>query len=413
MKLHDAYERELKLLPIIIEMEQHGIPLDRNIVNFTAEWQNKFDKGEAILKERANGAKPGSKAMFNAFRELGYIDESKITYTDKGNPKYGREFIDKIVTDKILIDILKRRSKLQKILGTYLNPWAKSFIEHNGKFYPWFNQTRGDNDYGTRTGRMSSNLQQIPRNPDPNDDLPNLRKMIVPEKDHVILKRDFNAQEIRVAAHFAEGSIMRAYNENANLDVHNFVKELILNSSGADIDRNIVKAINFLKLYGGGVTTLSEKLNISIDRARQFFNAYDAALPEFKQLVIEAENQVKSGVPIRTWGGRLYDVEPAKIIDGKLRSFYYKLSNILIQGSSADQTKEAVIRFHYHADRHPDCRVLLIIHDEIVLTCPADHAKSQMQILKWAMEDMEGWDVPMRSDGKIGSSFGDLEDFNV
>lgn len=408
-KMHDAYLLERKLLPVVIDMEMSGVPLSSDIVHEQKYWQSEFNAGEEYLKHLTNGVKPGTKAMFNKLRELKLIDESKIQYTPKGNPRYGREFLADLITDENLSQILQRRSKLQKVLGTYINPWAESFAQY-GRFFPYFQQTRGDNDYGTRTGRFSSNLQQIPH-VSHDSSIPNLRKYIVPEPGHVILKRDYSSQEIRVSAHYAEGSIMKAFQKDPEMDVHNFVQKLIKTKTKRQLERRIVKTISFLKLYGGGPQKLADNLGVLISDAQSFFEAYDNALPEFKQLAVDVERQVRGGTLLRTWGGRLYDVEPPKIVNGKRREFYYKLLNILIQGSSADMSKHAMVRYWHHPDRKG--RILLVVHDELVLTVPEEHAKSEMKLLKWAMEDQEGWDVKMLTDGKIGPSFGELEDFYV
>lgn len=404
----DAYQLEMDLIPIFLEMEMKGVPISKDVISEEEKWTKKFQAGEDHLHSIVGDVKLGGKTMFNVLRKKGYIDEDKIEYTDKGNPRYGRDFLPGLVEDEKLKEILILRSKLQKVLGTYLRPWKESYLRH-GRFFPYFQQTRGDNDRGARTGRVSSNLQQIPADIGDHD-VPNLRKMITAEDGHIILKRDYAAQEIRVAAHYAEGSILQAYKDTPDLDVHTFVQDLIAEKTGLNLSRRIVKGISFLKLYGGGPARLADHAHCSIAEAKEFFSAYNDALPEFLQLSKDVEDQVKSGVLLRTWGGRKYGVDPPKYIDGKYRDFYYKLVNTLIQGSSADMSKVAMKRFHDHPDRKG--RILLVVHDEIVLTTPEEHKATDMEILKWAMEEIPGWDVPLVSDAKIGKTFGDLEDYH-
>tara|TARA_R100001594_G_scaffold111675_3_gene146468 strand:- start:562 stop:1797 length:1236 start_codon:yes stop_codon:yes gene_type:complete len=403
--LADAHKTEISLIPIILSMEQTGIRLHPHIKDIANTWDGKLQEGDdAIRKVIGPDCTIGGKLMFNKLRSLNLIDESKITYTDKGNPRYGREFIDELVIDEDLAKILKVRSKLTKLLGTYLRPWAEAFEAH-GKFHPYFNSVRNLDDRGTRTGRFSSNMQQIPKEADPN--LVNLRTLIYPdEEDHVILVRDFSAQEIRVAAHYAEGAILKAYNDDPSIDVHEFIQNLIRENTGIDLPRRISKTITFLKMYGGGAQKLSDMLNVDINDARSFYAAYDAALPEFKQLGKDIEEMVKSGTKLRTWGGRLYDVEPAEYYNGALWEKYYKLSNTLIQGSSADMTKHAMIRYVSHKDRKG--RLILQVHDELVVSVKEQHRDSEMEILRWAMNEIPGWDMPIRSSGEYGPNYGDL-----
>jgi DNA polymerase-1 len=300
------------------------------------------------------------------------------------------------------------------LIGTYLRNFAESAKLYNGKFFPYYNQTRNEDDYGTRTGRFSSNIQQLPKRAlftakDDSavlDDLPNPRSLIVARPGYTLIKRDFAGQEVRVLSHYSEGALLDAYNNDPKMDVHQYVKDLIASATGVNMNRSFVKTINFLKIYGGGVKLLAYKLGVSEQEARQFFTAYDQALPGIKQLMIDIETLAKKGKKIYTWGGRGYDVE----IDAQGRKLYYKLGNILIQGSSADMTKEAMIRYWYRPDRKGE--ILMQVHDEIVLEVPNEFVDSEMAILRWSMDDIPGWDVKLTSDGEVGQNLYYMEAYN-
>lgn len=402
--IQTAYDREMRLLPICIEMEKSGVGISPNVTTIYQELQDRFDIIDEELSLITEGAKPGSKAMFNVLRDKGYIDESKVQYTDKGNARYGREFLETYIEDKEVLTMLTDRSRLSKLIGTYLKPFAEAYEHNNGRFYPYYNQTRSDSDYGTRTGRFSSNLQQLPKKPA--EGMPSIRSMIVAKNGHILLRRDFSSQEIRVAAHYAEGSLLQAYKDNPNLDVHTFIKEMILGIVGLDIPRDVVKTIVFMKFYGGGAAKLAGMLNISFALATQFFEAFDTALPEIKGLMRTVESHSRSGNKIRTWGGRPYDVEV--LDDG--REMYYKLGNVLIQGSSADMTKEAMIRYHYHPDRKG--RIFMQIHDELICEVEDAYFIREMELLRYSMDNIPGWDVPLLSEGQIGKDLGNMEKYD-
>ena len=413
----NAYRREMMLLPIVITMEKQGIDISPDVHDIRKKLEAKFELMDMQLSAYGDGEKPGSKAMFNVLRKKGLIDESKIQYTAKGNPRYGKEFLEGMIADKELLTCLSLRSKLQKFIGTYLKPFSESAKEYDGKFYPYYNQTRSEDDYGTRTGRFSSNIQQLPKDSGTNftlyaeDDftiaeMPSVRTLVVPSKPrYKIIRRDFSGQELRVTAHYAEGSILEGYIADPKMDVHDFVDNLIQEKTGHHLSRTPVKMINFLKLYGGGAKKLAERLKIPLNQAYQFFSAYDEALPEFKGLMADIEKLARSGKKIRTWGGRSYDVEPPK--EG--REFYYKLGNVLIQGSSADMTKEAMIRYFYSPERKGN--LIMQVHDELIVEVHEDYADQEMNLLRWAMDEMPGWDVPLRSDGKIGNNLGEMEKY--
>jgi DNA polymerase-1 len=416
-----AFNREMAVLPIVIDMEARGINISKDIHDIRAKLEKTFELQDLQLTAYGDGEKPGSKAMFNVLRRKGLIDESKIEYTPKGNPRYGKDFLEDMIADKELVSILKLRGKLQKFIGTYLKPFSESSSLYGFKFYPYYNQTRSEDDFGTRTGRFSSNIQQLPKDSGDNftlyaeDDstinaMPSVRSLIVPSDDSMVLiKRDFSGQELRVVAHYAEGSILKAYQDDPKMDVHAFVDNLIQEMTGHHLSRTPVKMINFLKLYGGGPAKLAERLKIPVEQARTFFRVYDEALPEFKGLMKDIENLARSGKKIRTWGGRSYLVEPPSHDPhtGRRKEFYYKLGNVLIQGSSADMTKEAMIRYFYHPNKKGN--LLMTVHDEIVIEVHKDFAHDEMKLLKWAMDDIPGWDVPLCSDGAVGINLGKME----
>lgn len=407
--LLDAYATEVALINVVRKMEMVGVKLSPMLPAHAEHWHAEYEKTNTELRGYVGpDITLGGKLMFELLATKGLLDKRLLTYTEKGNPKFGREFLNDLVTDERLRQLLTRRSKLTKHLGTYIDPWLESFNLNHGRLHPYFMTTRSEGHRGTRTGRFSSNLQQIPKKAE--EGFPNLRSFILPDDDEVLIVRDFSAQEIRVAAHFSEGTLMEEYRKNPDLDVHGLVQELIQKAVGYSLERRVSKTITFLKLYGGGPKKLIEQIHCTLDEARGFFEAYDAALPEFKRLNSTIERMVKKGIKIRTWGGRTYDVEPPFILpSGKHLEKYYKLPNTLIQGSSADMTKHAMLRYDSHPDRNG--RLMLTVHDELVVSVDYKHLSTEMAILKWAMEEQQHWDVPIRSSGEAGYNYGTLETY--
>jgi len=395
--MQDAYLLERKVLPAVIAMETNGVRMCETVGPEYLKWRKKFERGERYLHKIVGEVKLGGKLMFNVLREKGFINESRIVLTAKGNPRYGKDFLPDLIDDKKLKDVLINRSRMQKVIGTYLKPWSESWSKY-GRFYPYYNQVRNEEDYGTMTGRFSSNFQQVPKNGE--KALVNLRRFILPEKGCVIIQRDYSGQEMRIAAHYAEGNILKCFQDDPDFDIHNMVQAEILELVKRLIERPTIKIIGFLKLYGGGPNALSQQTGISYTEAQEFFRFFDQAIPEFKELAKTLEAQVKSGTLLRTWGGRLYDVEAPKFVDGKMRSFYYKLINILIQGSAADMMKYAIAQYYHHPDRRGT--LMLTVHDELAVSIQERFSKREMKLLKECMENSPHWDLDMLSDGKIG-----------
>jgi DNA polymerase-1 len=222
----------------------------------------------------------------------------------------------------------------------------------------------------------------------------------------VLLDRDFNSQELRVFAHYEDDKLAAQYAEDANSDLHQFVADMIC-AIGVPITRKMAKTLNFLTLYGGGVGKLAMQLGIDVATATTIKNAYLKVFPALKEMNKEMSQREKNRVPITTWGGRKYLAEEPKVVNGRYMTFGYKLLNILIQGSSADVTKEALIR--YDATKQHG-RLLLNVHDQIVVECPEAHIKTEMDILQRAMDGIE-LDVPMLSSGEWGTDWQNLKEF--
>jgi DNA polymerase-1 len=188
--------------------------------------------------------------------------------------------------------------------------------------------------------------------------------------------------------------------------LHQHAADLITEITSIVISRKEAKTIAFSILYGSGLGKLAEGLGCSVEDAKKLKNAYLGALPGVKDLIADLKLRAKQGIPIRTVGGREYYCEPPQMIDGRLREFSYKMINYMIQASSADQTKDAVIRFY---EAKPQARLLLTVHDEILISAPKKAWEKPMQILRESM-NAAGLDVPMISDGEVGETWATMKE---
>ena len=229
------------------------------------------------------------------------------------------------------------------------------------------------------------------------------RYILADDNTQQIVHRDYRSQEFRVLAHFEDGDLMREFQTNPDTDYHTKVQDMILKATGLTISRHMAKILNFGVLYGMGAALLAAKLGVSVDEAMALRKAQKASTPGVAALDSALKALGREGRPIRTWGGRLYLCEQPKLIDGQMRSFEYKLLNYLVQGSSADCTKEAVIRYHQHPKRRG--RMLVTVHDEVNVTASDP---GETEVLREVMESIE-FDVPMLTDSKSGLNWGDLK----
>jgi DNA polymerase-1 len=424
-----AYDRERRLLPILLRNEREGIcvdaaALERDEPIYVAAQA----KADAWIRKALKA--PGLDLDKDA--DVGKALRAADAVTQWTQTATGRDSVSKKnlklshFRDRKLAAAYSYRQKCATALETFIRPWLK--YGGSGRMHTNWNQVRQSKsdreNGGTRTGRPSTdspNFLNMPKRTKESEVggfimpthiaglplLPVVRAYILPDaKGHVIGRRDFNQQELRMLAHFEDGALLQAYLADPRLDVHDFLMREIVNTLGVDVDRAITKTLNFGYIYGQGLGSLAERMERTVADVKMFRAAQMKVLPGLKGLSDNLKARARAGQPITTWGGRQYYVEEPRWSEKESRwlSFEYKLLNYLVQGSSADVTKESIIR--YDAARK-DGRFMLSVYDENDISVPKKALKSEMLILREAMMSIEV-DVPLLSDGEWGETLGAL-----
>jgi DNA polymerase I-like protein with 3'-5' exonuclease and polymerase domains len=437
MNQHDMWEpyvREQKVMTIFLDNERDGIrinvkKLSRDVGLYqkaliaTDEWLRKRLKAPHISLD--NDAE-----MLEALLRCKVIREEDLVVTKTGRFSISKKNLTpELYRDKQVASAFGYRNRLTTCLKMFMVPWlAQAELRGDGKISTNWNQVRGEAG-GTRTGRPSTrdpNFLNISKTWDNSDDgyehpdflqalaLPLVRKYLLPDEGEQWLHRDYNGQELRLAAHFEDGPLLQAYRENSWLDVHQFVADMITEKTGKSFVRKNVKIANFRIIYGGGAPATAQGIGCSIDEAKDLLSAHKAALPSITGrdgLADSCKGIGKRGECLFTWGGRAYYVEPPAFSEkhGRHMTFEYKLLNYLCQGSAADVTKQAMINYHNHPKRRG--RFLVQVYDEINVSSGPEPVK-EMAVLRESMECItEQLDVPMLSEGKIGPTWGDQKKF--
>lgn len=415
----EPYDRERRLAPILAESSRVGIRVDMEKLEADTEICSDgliqvegriFDALGCESFNLGSGAQ-----LANALDNAGVMDQWFYTATGRRSTAKDNLIMGINPDHTDLLDLLAYRSTMSTCVGTFMTKWL-AFAGIDNRVHTEWNQVANDEGghSGARTGRLSSARPNFQNPPNPFDwviprglpPLPNMREYLLPEIGHVWIKRDFSSQEIRILAHFEDGSLMAAYQNDPFLDPHSMARDLIQQITGALYERPDVKITGFSIIYGSGVPGLAQQLKRPRSEAYTLREAYFKAMPAAAQLASSTRNRGRSGGQIRTWGGRYYPVEPAKIVKGKLRTWEYKLLNYLIQGSAGDQTKQVVCDW-VEDYKSPDAVFLATIHDEINASVPEGNREHDMTELRLAM-DQDLFDVPMRSEGFIGPNWGNL-----
>jgi DNA polymerase-1 len=415
-----AYLREIELMPILLDNSRLGILVDRDGLNQSLEkakadilqceiWLNKYFNADDI--------------NYNSGAQLVQIIQSKGCYntnkkwptSDKGTLLSDKDTLATLITDPDLSSVLRYRDVLVKLTGTYIEPWLEQSAS-TGRIYTEWNTVRGEAG-GTRTGRLSSKptLQTMPtrgpKTPLPFEirDLiiPKVREYILPDEGHSMIACDYNAQELRLFAYFEDGKLKEQYLKDPKADLHTFSKNLMSEKVGRDIPRDYVKTLSFGILYGAGPKKLSEMLKIPYEEARELVDLYKTevatGLPKINE---DLMTRYRAKIPFKTVGGRLIKGEPPKIIHGKLMEFGFKSLNTLIQGSGADMAKKAMIDYAKVATHS---RLLLSLHDEIVITCQKGYEEQESKKLELSMVNAFPMDVPFIAEAVIGNNFAETK----
>lgn len=415
-----SYDRERRCLAVLHEIEKQGVPTDFERLSKDCDFYN--DVRERMTKWIQKQLKVDSefnidsdKALHKRLIEVGMVDETKLLMTAKGNVSMSKESLAGAMTDRRVQAALAYRSELNTCLNTFMLNWHHTASLSNGRIWTNWNQVRQPNErgkgvVGARTGRLSStpNFQNIPnvfqnhweglRPPFKLPPMPIVRSYIVPEDGHVLIDRDYSQQEFRILGHYEEGPLYQAYIDNPWTDMHDWAKDMINDLLSTEYPRKPIKNIGFGLLYGMGIGLLAIKAETDAETAKLLKKAYLKVAPGLKDMYSDMRDIAREGDHITTWGGRHYMCEDPVLVNGRWREFDYKLVNCLIQGSAADITKEAFIRYQ---DMKPSHHMLyMTVHDQLTGSCPVGELKEGMEVMREAMEGIE-LDVPLLSEGDI------------
>lgn len=441
----EAYDRERRIMPITLQMERRGVAFDTKRaledLKLYEHWAARIDQWiiKRIKADPNINLDSGDQVMA-AMLASGVADEYACHRTKIGKISTAKDSLLSGVADKQLLAVMRYRAGLKTCLNTFLRPWVIEATRSGGTISTHWNQVKapsGDSNVGTRTGRLSaSRFMNMPKEFNPifkheaSDQatakklvacpikglpsLPSMRSYIKPFDGHVLIDRDYSQQEPRILAHFDGGDLMETYVENPWIDFHDYAKTE-LETYGLFYDRKPVKNTNLGLIYGMGAPKLAIKNDMSVEESKRLKNAILKLYPGLAEMYKDMKLRARTGQPIRTWGGREYYCEEPKFIDGRLRTFDYKLVNVLIQGSAADCTKEAIIRWDARVREMGKSEVwflILTVHDQLTASVPKKDRDAAMTLLRECMESVE-FDVPMLSEGAWSqTNWNDLIDYD-
>jgi len=393
------YDLEMKLVPVLMDMEMTGIRID---AGFFQEMSERFAQ-EMKEVEKAVFAEAGMTFNINSPQQLGYVLFEKLGLPgQKKTAKSGRYSTDVKVLKMLsasnytIPGLLLRYRTLSKLKSTYLDALVKLADPSTGRIHTSYNQTVA------ATGRLSSsnpNLQNIPVRGEEGREI---RKGFVAEPGHCLVAADYSQIELRVFAHYSEdAAFIEAFREDQ--DIHTRTASEILGKRPYEVTpemRRVAKAINFGIIYGMGPRKLSEELGIDHQTAKDYIDAYYEryqGVTRYREEMIRTATE--KGYVATLFNRRRYlpDIEHA---NNRIRSEAERMAvNTPIQGTAADLIKQAMVRIHRRLKEEAfRTRMLLQVHDELVLEAPLKEAEQVIPMIRKEMEDVYPLRVPLKVD---------------
>lgn len=395
-------EIELPLCSVLYRMEKRGISIHRGqLEQFGKMLSQRVSDCEALIFGYA-----GEEFNINSPIQLGTVLFEKLGLPPMKKTKKGystsAEVLEKLKDKHPIIPAVMDYRMLSKLKSTYADGLIKE-IREDGRIHTTFQ------NLVTATGRLSStepNLQNIPVRTDLGAEI---RKMFVPKEGCVLVDADYSQIELRVLAHIARDKTMQeAFCSGA--DIHTATAAQVFGVPAEEVtplQRRHAKAVNFGIVYGISEFSLAEDIGVSRYEAREYIdsylNNYRGVRSYMKQVVADAR---ETGYTETLYGRRRYIPELTSN-NFNIRSGAERIAlNTPIQGTAADIIKLAMIRVEKALNESfPEAKLLLQVHDELIVECPEEMAEEVAALVSREMETVANLHVPLTAEAKYGKSW--------
>ena len=400
------YNIEMKLVPVLMDMEIAGVKVDINLLwKLAVEFREKLKQIEEEIYKEA-----GMRFNINSSQQLGFVLFEKLRLpTLKKTQKTKRYSTDVSVLKKLCAYnsrvpslVLQYRS-ISKLKSTYVDALIRMADPKTHRIHTSYNQTV------TATGRLSSsdpNLQNIPiRDAEGRQ----IRKAFIAEDGYLLMSADYSQIELRVLAHYSnDEELINAFKNDE--DIHTKTAIEVLGIKGREVtpeERRIAKAINFGIIYGMGPKRLSEEIEIDYKKAKEYIDRYYEkykGVARFREEIIEFAR--KNGYVTTLFNRRRY-LPDINSENHRIRAEAERIAiNTPIQGTAADLIKKAMINIHKRIKKEcPLTKMIMQVHDELVFEVPEGDIEKVKNMVKKEMEEVYPMYVPLKVDISVGKNW--------
>ncbi len=401
------HDIELPLIYALYDMEVRGIEVDEKALK---EYGDKL--GVRIIElEKEIYEIVGETFNINSPKQLGIIlfEKLKLPFAKKTKTGYSTsaDILEKLRGEAPVVGLVLEYRQLTKLKSTYADGLANYINQEDNRIHGKFNQTVA------ATGRISStepNLQNIPIRMELGRQI---RKVFIPKEGYIFLDADYSQIELRVLAHMSKDEILiDAYREEQ--DIHRITAAKVFHTpleEVTDIQRSSAKAVNFGIVYGISSFGLGQDLNITRKEAESYINKYFETYPKIKEFLDGLVTQGKEQGYVTTMFHRRRPIPELSSSNFMQRSFGERIAmNSPIQGTAADIIKIAMIRVNRRLKNlQLRSRLLLQIHDELLIEAHLDEVEQVKEILIEEMHDAASLSIPLEVDVNQGMNWYDAK----
>lgn len=401
---------EMPLIYVLKDMELAGIKLDTNALRQLAQQMaRQLSKVEQEIHQIAdtefniNSTQQLSDILFG---KLG-LPTDGLRKTKSGHYSTAADVLESLQGRHDIIDKILEQRTLAKLKSTYVDALPALVNPHTGRIHTNYNQV------GVSTGRLSSsnpNLQNIPIRTEQGREI---RRAFVAEPGCRLISADYSQVELRILAHVAEDpGLLQAFANDE--DIHASTAATVLDIPLAEVDkfkRRIAKTVNFGLIYGQTAFGLAQTTGMSRDEANQFIETYFKKYPGVKKYIEETKQMAAQQGYVATLLGRRRDFSHLDSLSGAQRARAEREAiNMPIQGTAADIMKQAMINLHAEINkRQLKTRLLLQVHDELVLEAPEAEVAEAAQLTRQVMAAAFELRAPLKVDVEVGQNWLDMQ----
>ncbi len=401
------FEIEEPMIDVLADMEMTGVCIDSELLN---RYAVELNARLAELEEQVRAEAGEPTLNINSTRQLGEVLFAKMRIAEK--PKMTKtkqfctdeEYLQSFAHKYRIVDLILEYRGVKKLLSTYVEALPQLVNKTTGRIHTSFNQAV------TATGRLSSanpNLQNIPVREEQGR---RIREAFIPsDSDHLLLSADYSQVELRLMAHLSgDESLIAAFLHGE--DIHAATAARLFGKSLDEVtpeERRRAKTANFGIIYGISAFGLSQRLEIPRAESKAIIEGYFASYPKVKEYMEEvAEHAREKGYVTTIFGRRRYlnDIDSRNAVARGLAE--RNAINAPIQGSAADIMKIAMVKMHRELEaRNLRSKMILQVHDEIIVDMVREEQEQVIEIVRNAMEGAAQLRVPLTTDYGVGRNW--------